>query len=65
MSWNHLICDRCWEARNPGRIAYRVIKDTGRLRNCCFCGSLHSSGIWVRQDPCTVTFCLYLDHDEE
>lgn len=50
--WNHSICQKCWDEKNPDRLA---VKTTGGdLEKCCFCGALHDSCIYVRQDPATL-----------
>lgn len=57
MEWTHSICDLCWskrcKQRNEGG------QEPSRLKLpywqvCCFCGSSHNSGIYVRehQDNC-------------
>lgn len=48
-SWIHLVCDECWEAKNPGRCAVRL-KIT-KMAECCLCGEDTRSGIYVRIDP--------------
>ncbi len=47
--WNHSICSACWEKREPDRYPLRVSDDV--LEECCFCGTAHASGIYVRGDP--------------
>jgi hypothetical protein len=47
--WNHLICDDCWEKRDPGREPHRIIG--AKTDSCCFCGNPTLSSIWVRHDP--------------
>ncbi len=46
--WNHSICVRCWNARWPSRRPYAVLNDKS---TCCFCGELHTSGIYIRTGP--------------
>lgn len=48
-SWTHSICDACWQLREPDREPVRV-RDNGP-RECCYCGQIHRSGIYVRGDP--------------
>lgn len=46
--WTHSVCDTCWnrlKAFEPVR-ARPVHPDV-----CCFCGIVHRSGIYIRQDP--------------
>ena len=50
--WNHTICSTCWEKKNPGREAARVIDGVREL--CCYCGESTTSGIFVRDDPATL-----------
>jgi hypothetical protein len=52
--WTQPLCWACWERRNPGRKpAALVVAD---LEQCCDCGGLTQSGIYVRVDPATVRF---------
>lgn len=50
--WNHSICDRCWEKKEPNREPVRVVDAEREL--CCYCGFSHKSGIYVRADPNTL-----------
>ena len=47
--FTHSICDDCWKLREPGRDPARTIDEENRA--CCFCGGLHDSGIYVRENP--------------
>lgn len=49
MSWTHSICLTCWENREPGREAVKVL--AGEDEVCCFCGRGTTEGIYVREDP--------------
>lgn len=49
--WTHSICWACWELKNPSRIAHRIIPAVARTEQCCFCGTIHRTGIYVRQEP--------------
>ncbi len=58
MSWNHQICDPCWKLRmmaagTPWREPTRLLRP--ELVRCCYCGVMTASGIYVRQDPRTLT----------
>jgi hypothetical protein len=58
-SWNHLVCELCWEKfSRPGVEPHRVIRlQSEPVKPCCFCGTWTASGILVRQNPRTVA-CL-------
>lgn len=47
--WNHLLCEACWNDRNPGRKA--VIVPSSSIDRCCVCGQPTGSGIYVRANP--------------
>ena len=47
--WNHSLCDRCWERREPTRVPVRVTEPD--IEYCCGCGVQHESGIYVRAEP--------------
>lgn len=47
--WRHTICTSCWKLRNGERDPVRM-KDP-ELEICCWCHKLHSSGIYVRNNP--------------
>jgi hypothetical protein len=51
--WRHSICQACWNERNPGRepVAVREEFRDEKPEACCFCGRMHGSGIYVREDP--------------
>ena len=53
--WTHGICDECWEEREPGREPARLKPRV--LDDCCFCGNMTRSGIYVRADPKTLEHC--------
>ena len=58
------MCDPCWKRREPNREAVRVlVEGKGFNERCCFCGSHHASGIYVRQDPTTLP--CNGEHEEE
>lgn len=64
--WNHSCCDTCWLQRcraagEPDRVATRVRLD--RFQPCCFCGTWHGSGIYIRQDPATLS-CAHPGEEE-
>ena len=40
------ICQSCWDAKNPDRVAVRVM--TQPVETCSFCGRFTNSGIYVR-----------------
>jgi hypothetical protein len=47
-SGDHLLCERCWTLREPGRIPHRLLRQP--WLPCCACGTLTASGIRVRAD---------------
>jgi hypothetical protein len=56
MMMMHSICDECWEKKNPGRQAVKLIESIRQVETCCYCSNKHRSGIYVRGDsadmPC-------------
>ena len=56
MIWTHSICESCWNKREPGRKPRRM-RDAD-LEPCCFCGVDHTSGIYVRENPDNVKYCM-------
>lgn len=47
--WNHSICWNCWKRQEGEREPVRVVNP--KEGACCFCGTPHASGIFVRRDP--------------
>jgi hypothetical protein len=47
--WTHSICEDCWDKEHPERKAHRL--SLGDEAMCCYCGTIHNSGIYVREDP--------------
>lgn len=47
--WTHLLCQSCWEKREPGRTPIRVKDDPGG--RCCGCGVQTTVATYVREDP--------------
>lgn len=52
--WTHLICQSCWDEKNPNRELATMIIDSGLLSPCCFCGDLTTSGIYIRENSDTL-----------
>lgn len=50
MSWTHTKCDSCWQAHEPGRVPFRLLREAP-AEPCCWCGRETTSGIYVREDP--------------
>ena len=49
--WTHSICILCYRIQYGNQVVpYKMTKETP-LENCCFCGSQHQSGIYVREAP--------------
>ena len=46
--WTHMICAACW---NATRETEAVEGASSEAEQCCFCGEMTTSGIWVRHDP--------------
>ena len=46
MEWTHSICEKCWNAKRPDRLA---VPREGSKEECCFCGGHHQSGIYMRE----------------
>lgn len=61
MGWKSLqICDECWERRcelkgEVGRIPYRIVEGIEQ-EECCDCGLLTESGIYIRAHTDQVPF---------
>lgn len=51
--WTHNICEICWFKREPERFPVQVKREPDDLvvDQCCFCGSIKVTRIYVRQDP--------------
>ena len=47
--WNHSLCDKCYQAEEPGRMPVRLIDPDDTV--CCRCRSNTSSGIYYRTYP--------------
>jgi hypothetical protein len=47
------MCFSCWNAKHPDREPV-VVREEFRDETCCWCGALHGSGIYVREDPDTL-----------
>lgn len=58
--WLHSICDRCWKKRSPDFEPHRLV-DADEER-CCFCGSAHYGGIFIRLSPDTPELKCKGDH---
>lgn len=54
MSWTQPICDECYSTESPGRDPVRLKEPD--IERCCVCGTITSSGIYVRRDPRMVPF---------
>jgi hypothetical protein len=48
-AWYHSLCERCWGVRLTGAPADRLNVRVPEI--CCFCGGVHRSGIYLREDP--------------
>lgn len=60
--WSHAICDACWAKKNPNH-------EPGRLKSavceeCCYCGNPTIDGIYVRDNPDSLT-CKGVHKDKE
>lgn len=51
--WNHSICEKCWNTRNPEREPVKLREEfrDEKAEPCCYCGVMHCSGIYLRDDP--------------
>ncbi len=47
--WTHASCHPCYEETHPAREAVIVLPL--EEEECCFCGDMTESGIYVRWDP--------------
>lgn len=46
--WNHSICSKCWEEKNPNRSAIAI--EDPEVHTCCYCKKDTNEGIYVRDD---------------
>ncbi len=55
--WNHSICEECWNKRHPDREPVRIREEYRDEKPipCCYCSRPHQSGIYVRDDPATLS----------
>lgn len=56
--WTHNLCEKCWNERNPGRDASRLVEDVRAEEVCCNCGTPNRDGIYQRADPDTMPRCF-------
>jgi len=54
MTWTQPVCAKCFDDEHPFRHPVRVTNPPAV--NCCYCGTMHRSGIYVRVDPSTVPY---------
>lgn len=54
--WTHACCEDCWNAKNPGRTAHKLVDEYREEETCAFCGNPTRSGIYLREDPALVPF---------
>ena len=59
--WLHILCDACWERREPGGEPTRA--KGAVAQPCCGCGAQTESGIFVREEP-TKMWCGRVAHVE-
>ncbi len=45
---SHSVCLPCWNEREPERIAVKLKAVVAEVEWCCYCGSVHASGIYQR-----------------
>ena len=56
-SWTQSICDDCWKVYGDPLIEPRRITEANREKDRCgWCGDIHESGIYTRQDPRDVPY---------
>lgn len=60
--WVHTICYSCWNIREGHSVPHRMIEEN--QEECCFCGDLTSSGIYVRHDPTSLNLRCKGDHSQ-
>jgi hypothetical protein len=57
MSWTQPCCEDCWVVREGARRPNRVTTEHRFVGvQCCFCGRITHSGIYVRVDPRSVPY---------
>jgi hypothetical protein len=49
--WNHVICEACWNRKNPGRPPVKLYVSGGHYETCCYCSAATCAGIHVRENP--------------
>lgn len=53
-TWTHSICDDCFSDRYDGQPPTPHRMKEPDIEACCYCGRMHHSGIYVRDDPAQV-----------
>jgi hypothetical protein len=61
---NQPVCERCWRALHPSRVAVRAASAV-REETCAFCGFQTSAGIYTREHPDRVPYPKSAPSDEE
>lgn len=49
--FTHSICEDCWNKKNPDRPVVKIQVGVFSGERCCYCGNIHNSGIFVRDNP--------------
>lgn len=64
--WTHNICEKCWFEREPERFPVQVKREPNDLLvdNCCFCGTVKVTRIYVRHDPKDAALLCGGEHPE-
>ena len=59
------MCDPCWVKRELNRTPVRLVEKEREDEQCCFCGVVSRSGIYIRDKP-KQAFCSTSSvHDED
>lgn len=48
--WRHSICTGCWKKEKGQQVPHRLVGALVEQEQCCFCGIMHESGIYVREN---------------
>lgn len=58
--WTHAACEECFAIVVPDKEPHRMVEP--EEKQCCLCGIITKSGIYIRLDPAVPNFC---NHKEE
>lgn len=62
-SWNHPMCDRCWDKNYRDLRGEPVRMKEPDMEKCCWCQGFCFSGIYQRNDPTDENMKCMGQHD--